>query len=145
MNSTARTNLTVAAGFALLGVYLIASSFALPPGMGRLPGPGFFPQVIGAAIMLLSGALLIQTVRGGAESSPEWRIENARAIALAIGLVLVYLALWGSGMFALRTAIFLALFIRFMGQPWKQSVLVSIVLSAVVVAAFQYGLHVSLE
>jgi hypothetical protein len=32
-----------------------------------------------------------------------------------------------------------------MGQPWKQSLLVAVALTAVVVAAFQYGLHVSLE
>lgn len=140
-----RTNYIVASGFALLGSYLIASSFALPPGMGRLPGPGFFPQVIGAAILFLAGALLVQTMRARSAPQSEWRIENGRAIAGAIGLVLVYLLLWGTGLFALRTAVFLALFIRFMGQPWKQSIAVSIVLSAVVVAAFQYGLHVSLE
>jgi hypothetical protein len=140
-----RTNLIVAFGFALLGLYLIASSFALPPGMGRLPGPGFFPQVIGVAIMLLAGTLLVQTIRARTAPQSDWRIENGKAIAGAIGLVFVYLLLWGTGLFALRTAVFLALFIRFMGQPWKQSIVVSVVLSAVVVAAFQFGLHVSLE
>ena len=140
-----RTNYTVAAAFALLGSYLIASSLSLPPGVGRLPGPGFFPRVIGAVIILLAGALFAQTLRTRTLPQGEWRIENGRAIAGAIGLVFVYLLLWGTGLFAVRTAVFLALFMRFMGQPWKQSIVVSLVLSAVVVAAFQYGLHVSLE
>ena len=140
-----RTNYTVAAAFALLGLYLVASSFSLPPGVGRLPGPGFFPRVIGAVIILLAGALFAQTLRARTLPQGEWRIENGRAIAGAIGLVFVYLLLWGTGLFAVRTAVFLALFMRFMGQPWKQSALVSLALSAVVVAAFQYGLHVSLE
>ena len=140
-----RTNYTVAAAFALLGSYLIASSLSLPPGVGRLPGPGFFPRVIGAVIILLAGALFAQTLRTRTFPQGEWRIENGRAIAGAIGLVFVYLLLWGTGLFAVRTAVFLALFMRFMGQPWKQSIVVSLVLSAVVVAAFQYGLHVSLE
>ena len=110
-----------------------------------MPGPGFFPRVIGAVIILLAGALIVQTVRARTLPQGEWHIENGRAIAGAIGLVFVYLLLWGTGLFALRTAVFLALFVRFMGQPWKQSIVVSLVLSAVVVAAFQYGLHVSLE
>ena len=140
-----RTNFIVSAGFALLGLYLIASSFALPPGMGRLPGPGFFPRVIGVAIVLLAGALFVQTMRARSVPQGEWRIDNGRAIAGAIGLAFVYLLLWGSGLFALRTGVFLALFMRFMGQPWKQSILVAALLTALVVAAFQYGLHVSLE
>lgn len=140
-----RTNLIVAAGFALLGSYLIASALSLPPGVGRLPGPGFFPGVIGAVIVLLAGALFAQTMRARGVPRSDWRIENGKAIAGAIGLIFVYLLFWGTGLFALRTAVFLALFMRFMDQPWKQSALVSLALSAVVVAAFQYGLHVSLE
>lgn len=140
-----RTNITVAVGFALLGAYLIASSFALPPGVGRLPGPGFFPRVIGGMVALLAGLLFVQTMRARAVPQGEWRIGNGRAIMGSIALLLVYLLLWGTGFFALRTAVFLALFMRFMGQPWKQSILVAAILSVLVVAAFQYGLHVSLE
>ena len=140
-----RANLIVASAFAALGIYLIASSLAFPAGVGRLPGPGFFPQVIGAVIILLAGALAAQTLKARTVPQGDWQFENGRAIAGAIGLVFVYLLLWGVGFFALRTALFLALFIRFMGQPWKHSVLVAVVLTAVVVGAFQYGLHVSLE
>jgi hypothetical protein len=138
-----RSNLAVAAAFLFLGVYLVASASALPAGVGRLPGPGFFPQVIGSVTMMLAVALLIQAARrreGGA-----FELANARGIAGAIGLVFLYLLLWGSGWFALRTAVFLALLLRFLGQRWTASIAVGLALTAAVVGAFQYGLRISLE
>jgi hypothetical protein len=53
--------------------------------------------------------------------------------------------LWGSGLFALRSAVFLALFLRLLGETWKTSVAVSAVLAAGVTLAFQFGLRISLE
>jgi putative tricarboxylic transport membrane protein len=138
-----RSNLAVAAAFLLLGIYLIVSAFRLPAGMSGLPGPGFFPQVLGSVTILLAVALLIQTARrregGGFE------LANARGIAGAIGLVFFYLLLWGSGWFAVRTAVFLALLLRFLGQRWTASVAVALALTVAVVGAFQYGLRISLE
>jgi putative tricarboxylic transport membrane protein len=138
-----RSNLAVSAGFFLLGLYLVGSAFELPAGMGRLPGPGFFPAVLGAVIMLLAVALFVQTARRREQGGFE--LDNARGIAGAIGLVFLYLLLWGSGWFALRTAVFLALLLRFLGQRWTASVAVGLALTAVVVGAFQYGLRISLE
>jgi hypothetical protein len=138
-----RSNLVVATGFLLLGIYLIGSSSGLPAGMGRLPGPGFFPQVIGVVIVVLAGALLLQATRR--PGSGDFEFANPRGIAGTIGLVFAYLLLWGSGWFALRTALFLALLLRFLGQRWAASVAVGLVLTLAVVGAFQYGLRISLE
>jgi hypothetical protein len=138
-----RSNLAVAAAFLFLGVYLVVSASGLPAGVGRLPGPGFFPQAIGSVTMMLAVALLIQAARrreGGA-----FELANARGIAGAIGLVFLYLLLWGSGWFALRTAVFLAVLLRFLGQRWTASIAVGLALTAAVVGAFQYGLRISLE
>jgi len=60
-------------------------------------------------------------------------------------LTAVYLAMWGTGLFALRTAVFLALFLRLVGQSWRAGVSVSAALTAVAVLAFQIGLRVNLE
>jgi len=138
-----RSNLGVAAAFLLLGIYLIGSASGLPAGMGRLPGPGFFPQIIGAVTILLAVTLLIQAARR--REGGDFELANPRGIAGAIGLVFVYLLLWGSGWFALRTAVFLALLLRFLGQRWSASVAVGLALTAAVVGAFQYGLRISLE
>jgi hypothetical protein len=138
-----RSNLAVAAAFLLLGIYLVGSAFELPAGVGRLPGPGFFPQVIGSVTILLAVALLAQGARRPAAEGFE--LANPRGIAGAIGLVFLYLLLWGTGWFALRTAVFLALLLRFLGQRWTASVAVGVALTAAVVGAFQYGLSISLE
>jgi putative tricarboxylic transport membrane protein len=138
-----RSNLAVGAAFLLLGLYLVGSAFELPAGMGRLPGPGFFPEVLGSVTIVLAVALLVQT--GRRREPGGFELENIRGIAGAIGMVFLYLLLWGSGWFALRTAVFLALLLRFLGQRWTVSVVVGSVLTAVVVGAFQYGLRISLE
>ena len=144
-----RTNLAVAICFIFLGGFLATTSSGLPDGLGGLPGPGFFPQVIGVVVLLLGGSLLFQAVRPSATDSSEegthFLIENRGAIAGAIGLTFLYLALWGTGLFALRTGVFLSLFLKFLGQSWKASIAVAVVLTVTVTAAFQMGLRVSLE
>ena len=137
-----RTTVTVALFFLLLGGYLVASALELPAGSGSLPGAGFFPQVIGVLMILLAAALGWEGVRGGGE---HFQLEHRGAIAGVIGLFFGYLLLWGTGLFALRTAAFLVLFLRFLGQSWKASVTVAVVLTATVTIAFQIGLRVSLE
>ena len=138
-----RSNLILAALFLTFGVYLVVSAAFLPEGLGRVPGPGFFPQTIGVVILLLGALLLAQALRSS--GGVEFAIENHVAIGGAIGLTFLFLLLWGTGFFALRTLVFLTLFLRFLGERWRQSLTVAAVLTAAVTAAFQYGLRVSLE
>ncbi len=138
-----RVNTTVAAFFLALGAYLVISGGGFPTGVGALPGAGFFPRVIGSLIVLLALAMLYQS-RAQSEAA-SFTLNNPRQIAGAVGMVFVYLALWGTGFFPLRTAIFLALLLRFLGQGWPAAGGVAVTLTAVVTAAFQYGLNVSLE
>jgi hypothetical protein len=111
--------------------------------MGRLPGPGFFPRVIGGVMVLLSLALLWRSRRGGAPESEA--PADLRTVAGVVGLLFVYLLLWGTGLFPLRTAVFLLILLRFLGQSWRSGLTVSLSLTVVIVLAFQIGLRVSLE
>lgn len=138
-----RSDLILAALFLVFGVHLVVSASYLPAGAGRVPGPGFFPQTVGMVVLLLAAVLLTQALRG--RSTAEFIIENHIAIGGAIGLTALFLLLWGTGFFALRTLVFLTLFLRFLGEQWRQSLTVSAVLTVAVVGAFQYGLRVSLE
>ena len=100
-------------------------------------------------MLLLGGTLLFQAVRPSTADSTgeatQFLIENRAAVVGAIGLTFVYLVLWGTGLFALRTGVFLALFLKFLGQNWKTSIAVAAVLTVTVTVAFQMGLRVSLE
>lgn len=137
-----RTDLLFALVFFLMGLYLAVSAQGFPPGAAGAPGAGFFPGAAGGVMMLLSAALGLRAQREGAS---EFLIENKRALTGAIILTAGYLALWGTGFFALRTVVFLALLLIFLGQRWRQALAVAAVLSAAATLAFQFGLRVSLE
>ena len=70
---------------------------------------------------------------------------DLRTVLGVVGLLFLYLLLWGTGLFPVRTAVFLLVLLRFLGQPWRSGLTVSLSLTAVIVLAFQIGLRVSLE
>ena len=127
--------------FLLLGLAVGWASWALPSGVGRVPGPGFFPAWIGAATTLLAAALLLV---GEREPATVGAASSAKPAIIA-ALIFAYLLAWGTGLFWLRTLLFLTVFLRLLGEAWRSSFLVSAVLTAAATGAFQYGLRVSLE
>jgi hypothetical protein len=138
-----RPDRIVAAAFAVLAALLLFGSWLLPPGIGRLPGPGFFPACIGVVMLALSLALLIRP--GAAESAGSLLRGDLRLVGIAALLTFGYLALWGAGFFFLRTVLFLYLFLRLLGERPRVGAAVALALTAMVTLAFQYGLHVALE
>jgi hypothetical protein len=137
------TDVSLAVFFLLIGTYLTLSASVLPAASDGLAGPGFFPRAIGVVMLGLGTILLYEGIR--ARSTASFEVQHgATIIAIAI-LTALYLLLWGIGFFPLRTFIFVALFLRLLGQSWKTGVSVSIVLTAVVAGAFQYGLRLSLD
>lgn len=138
-----RSGFMIAAGFIALGAYLIVSGGGFPSGVSGLPGAGFFPRMIGALMVLLALGLLFDArERSG---NTVFRFANATQTVGAVGLLFVYLALWGTGFFPLRTALFLALLLKFLGRQWRSALGAAVVLTVVVTVIFQYGLNVSLE
>lgn len=137
-----RTDLAIAVAFFALGACLAAAAFGFPPGMGRLPGPGFFPGFIGGVTLLLGAGLLVSAVRR--PTAEPFVMGNGRFLALAVGLVAGYLLLWGWIPFAVRTFAFVLVLLRVTGERWLRAATVAAVLTAAVLLAFQYGLRVSL-
>jgi hypothetical protein len=135
---------TVTGGlFLALGVALIVSGLGFPSGVGGLPGAGFFPQATGGLMALLAVGLLVRRSNAGDDKSIA--ASNLKQVAGTAALLLAYLLLWGTGLFAARTAVFLLLTLRFLGQQWIPAVGYSAVLTAFVYLAFDMGLNVSLE
>jgi hypothetical protein len=134
--------MTAAALFLALGAALLAGAAVLPPGIGRLPGPGFFPAAVGAITIVLGGFLMAASFGQRRASAPETRV-NLRLLACGAALLFLYILLWEVVPFALRTALFLAVFLRLAGERWRSALAVSLVLTGAVLLAFQYGLRVS--
>lgn len=139
----AKRDTVVGTTFGLLGAYLIWEGSGFPEGVGRLPGPGFFPIVIGVAMLVFAGALLAGARRGTAAEGA--LVPQAGLVAATIVLTGVYLALWEAVPFVLRTPAYLAGLLLLFGVPWKAALAVSAALTAFVVAAFQYGLRLTLD
>jgi len=137
-----RTDLAAGAIFLLLGAYVLISSFGFPAGMGPLPGPGFFPAVIGAAILVFALALAAAGLRGA--GAAEFRLENRPALAVTVALLAGCLLLWDVVPFAARNLVFVVLFLRFLGQGWRTSLIAGAVMTGAVLLAFQYGLRIDL-
>jgi len=131
------------ATFLIFSAALAAASWTLPAGVGAVPGPAFFPLAIAGAMALLAFGVLFQKEDAPPPASPA--PGAVKAVAGVIGLLFLYLLLWGTGLFALRTVVFLCLLLRWTGESWRASAGVSATLTAVVVLAFQVGLRVSLE
>ena len=129
--------------FLALGLALVASGHGFPPGVGGLPGAGFFPQAIGGFMSLLAIGVLARRGETGDDTSVS--TANLRQVAGTAALLGAYLLLWGTGFFAARTAVFLLLTLRFLGQRWIPALGYSAILTAFAYLAFDAGLNVSLE
>ena len=121
----------------------MVTAWQFPAGMGRLPGPGFFPAIIGVVMVVLAGLLVVVSVRS--QSIGELTLANRKQLAWTVALVVVYLLAWGWVPFALRTVVFGIVLLRLLGQQWRAAVTFSAVLTIAVVLAFQYGLRVDLQ
>ena len=138
-----RPNLVLGGVFVLLGTLLVLSAWQFPAGMGRLPGPGFFPLLIGAAILGLASLLIAISLRSAPTATLV--LANRKQLAWTTALILVYLMAWGWVPFPVRTAAFVVVLLRLLGHRWRASVTVAAVLTTAVVLAFQYGLRVDLH
>ena len=138
-----RSDTIVGGLFLALGMALIASGLRLPPGVAGLPGAGFFPQAIGTLMALLAAGLILR--RGEAGQSEAVQFSNRVQVAGTAGLLFVYLLLWGTGLFLARTALFVLVTLRFLGQGWARAAVFSAALTGFVYLAFDMGLNVSLE
>jgi len=102
----------------LFGVFTIVLGMVIYRGANRLPGgvltfalnPGFFPKLVAAGLIVLGAALAYQGWKnkqtyGEGKISKELRLQ----LGALLGLVFLYLILWGRGSFLLNTLIFLFL------------------------------------
>jgi len=141
-----RSELAAASSFLLLGVLLWSAAAGFPPGVGGLPGPGFFPRGIGAVTGALAAAWLAKARRrpAAAPEAPVTGASQAKRVVLTVILLAAYLALWGRVSFPLLTFLFAALFLRCLDERWGTALPLALALTASIVAGFEYGLGVNL-
>jgi hypothetical protein len=129
----------------VLGTYLVISSRAFPSGMGSLPGPGFFPLLLGIFFILFSAMIareawsVIPQPSVASVPASSWKLPVVAAL-----LVLVWLLSWGFAPFLLRTPLLVLALMRLSGSTWRSATLAAVLFTGALYAIFQLGLRVDL-
>lgn len=132
-------------GFAALGIALALAGWGLPEGLAGVPGPGFFPILIGVSLTALGLGLAASA--GPADASywqQGWRTTGIRQIVAIVALLVIYIALWETVPFLWRTPLLLLGIYRTVGESWVRSILVSVVATGLLAGVFQTLLRVRL-
>lgn len=135
----------------VLGLYIIIVSMGYPKaaayGTG-VPGPGMWPGIIAACLVVVSIVLLVKSIRMPkevADNVPEINSGNKRVLISVIGLV-AYVASLNILGFIISTVIMLFAFIQWFskGELWK-SAIISVVTTILIYSVFRFLLHVPID
>ncbi len=120
-----------------VGIWYYVESLKFPPGVGNVPGPAFYPQLVFYVWMLLSVLLLISGIKRRKVYFPykfgDPRVK--RAISVII-ITFLYLLLWGKGRFIINTTIYLGSIMVILGERVIQTIVASLVISIFVYYVF---------
>lgn len=120
----------VAALLAALGAaYLAVNLNEYPLFLGDKPGPGYFPLVVGVAIIL--AALLLLLRPGVARENSSFGRADALSILRIIVPGCIWLALLAHTGYFIATAVFLALLVKVLGvEGWLKPAVFSLSVAA---------------
>jgi hypothetical protein len=134
---TGSMDIAVGAAFFAAGLLVLAESRGFPSGAAGVPGPAFFPMLVGALMAALGAWLAISGLR---TRRIYWErgLRNAAMarVGAAIGLTALYVLAWDHVPFLIRTPIYLVAVYRMLGETWLRSVLLSAAISGAAFVVF---------
>ncbi len=131
--------------FILIGLVFLSMAWPFPAGTDDgVPGPGYFPILLGALLILLS---LIMIVTGIVKKTSYHFFDdlfkaNAGTLLLTIATITAYLALWNSIPFILNTSAFLFILGPIFRRTFVTNLVFSITTTAILYALFGRVFHV---
>jgi putative tricarboxylic transport membrane protein len=141
--------------FLAAGIVYEVMAFRMPQGRIGQPGPGFFPMIVGAFLVLTAAACLIQALAAGRRGNPAGEAAEAAAPAqsarqtgktwlLLVFLVLYILALQPVG-FPIALTVFLVASIWVFGyRKWLPALGIAVALTVISYLTFVVWLKVPL-
>ena len=90
----------------ILGLYVIVAASQFPEGADGVPGPGFFPVILGIMIILLSVLQLFNT-RKDKDDDTKFMNEGTRRVLISCAIIIGYLVGMEVLGFIISTPIFL--------------------------------------
>lgn len=135
--------------FLVLGGAYLAGSFFLPMGTVAQPGAGFYPLLVGIALVSLSLPLLAQSLKTkeigqkGEEAFPKGE-DLHRVVAVALALIFFAVLLKPLGYGICSAALIIAV-LRFLGlRSWVRTILIALLSMAISYYIFASVLDVPL-
>ena len=133
----------------LLGVAVVVHASGFPGAVRGVPGPAFFPMVIGGLLIALAGSLAAMS--RNAPRHDYWarpgggapRVVLRQIVAILI-LLVAYISLWDIVPFLARTPVMLVAIYRILGETWKRSLLLAVILTFALYATFAGLLSIQL-
>ncbi|MBI4523848.1 MAG: tripartite tricarboxylate transporter TctB family protein [Deltaproteobacteria bacterium] len=129
-----RREITASISFLVLALVSLEEALKLPVGNWKVPGPGFFPIVLGFVVLALAASSLgAALVQGKTEPSPVPLFVSStgkRRVWLAVSALIGFNLLVDVLGFLLTTFLFLVVVIRLLScQHWKILLSISFLLS----------------
>ncbi|MEV6301914.1 tripartite tricarboxylate transporter TctB family protein [Actinoplanes sp. NPDC051861] len=135
-------NVIAAAVVVVLGGAAVAGSLALGAGSPSEPGPGTWPLIIGAALVLL-GLILAASARRTGEA--ERFTRSSLLVVAAVASMIAYVAVIATIGFEIPTFLLAFVWMRFLGkESWRTSIAVSLGIVVAFYALFVGALDVTI-
>jgi hypothetical protein len=135
-------NYVAAAVVVVLGGAAVAGSLAIGAGSPSEPGPGTWPLIIGAALVVL-GLVLVGQARRSDEA--ERFTRSSLLVVAAVASMIVYVAVIASVGFEIPTALLAFVWLRFLGrESWRTSIVTSLGIVVAFYALFVGALDVTI-
>jgi len=136
------TNVITAVAVVVLGGATLAGSLSLGVGTPSTPGPGTWPALVGAALILLGGGM---TVRARHFGDAERFTRSGLLVLTAVASMAAYVAVIGTIGFEIPTAMLAFVWLRFLGrETWRTSTVLSLAVTVAFYLLFVVALDVTI-
>jgi len=131
--------------FLIIALGYLATAWQYDPGSAARMGPGYFPRMLGSLLALLGLAIMIGAIRPNAteEGLDSWDLKS---LAWITGSIVLFAFLVNAA--GLIVALVGLLFVASLASrefTWRSAVVTVIMLTALAVAAFYYGLGLQFD
>jgi hypothetical protein len=133
----------------LIGIIVCVQALGFPGTVRGVPGPSFFPMLIGGLLIVLAVSLAATTRKGPRHDY--WARPGGgaprvvlRQIAAILILLVTYISLWDVVPFLARTPPLLVAIYRILGEKWSRALLLAAILTFALYAVFAGLLSIQL-
>lgn len=136
--------------FVVLAAIFIVGGLRLgvsAPTKDGVPGAGFFPVVIGAAVAVLGGLLVMQSLTFKGPKKESFRMveeqkANIRPLVLTVVCLLAMFVVWHLVNFEVAVTLFSLAVNKVYGRSWKFGILFTLVFVGIIYLMFDKLFHI---